>query len=160
MYAEGEFSKAFHMWLPVRGFLREETAFLRPDPYVQICDPGAAREVLTFTAYDVVSGSLFRGASYGYTADNKIKPDLAAPKGEVLYEGTGMATAFGAGCAALVFEAAVRQENYVILDTLVIKRLFTASAERDGREYPNREWGYGKLDVYGVFVRTPGRTLS
>ncbi len=160
VYAEGEFSKAFHMWLPVRNFLLEETAFLRPDPYVQICDPGAAREVLTFTAYDVISGSLYTGASYGYTADNKRKPDLAAPKGEVLYEGTGMATAFGAGCAALVFEAAIRQENYVILDTLVIKRLFTASAERDGREYPNREWGYGKLDVYGVFVRTPGRVLT
>ena len=159
VYAEGEFSKAFHMWLPVRPFLREETAFLRPDPYVQICDPGAAREVLTFTAYDVISGSLYRGASYGYTADNRIKPDLAAPKGEILYEGTGMATAFGAGCAALLFEAAIRQENYVILDTLVIKRLFTASAERDGREYPNREWGYGKLDVYGAVTRAPGRTL-
>ncbi len=158
VYAEGEFSKAFHMWLPVRPFLREETAFLRPDPYVQICDPGAAREVLTFTAYDAVSGSLYREASYGYTADNRIKPDLAAPKGEVLYEGTGMATAFGAGCAALVFEAAIRQENYVILDTLVIKRLFTASAERDGRDYPNREWGYGKVDVYGAVVRAPGRT--
>lgn len=158
VYAEGEFSKAFHMWLPVRPFLREETAFLRPDPYVQICDPGAAGEVLTFTAYDVIDGSLYREASYGYTADNRIKPDLAAPKGEVLYEGTGMATAFGAGCATLLFEEAIRQENYVILDTLVIKRLFTASAERDGREYPNREWGYGKLDVYGVFVRSPGRT--
>lgn len=158
VYAEGEFSKAFHMWLPVRPFLREETAFLRPEPYIQICDPGAAREVLTFTAYDVINGSLYREASYGYTADNRIKPDLAAPKGEVLYAGTGMATAFGAGCAALVFEAAIRQENYVILDTLVIKRLFTASAERDGRDYPNREWGYGKLDVYGVFVRAPGRT--
>ncbi|MBR2408591.1 MAG: S8 family peptidase [Lachnospiraceae bacterium] len=160
VYAEGEFSKAFHMWLPIRAFLREETAFLRPDPYVQICDPGAAREVLTFTAYDAVSGSLYREASYGYTEDNRIKPDLAAPKGEVLYEGTGMATAFGAGCAALVFEEAIRQENYVILDTLVIKRLFTASAERNGRDYPNREWGYGKLDVYGVFVRTPGRALT
>ncbi len=160
VYAEGEFSKAFHMWLPMRGFLREETAFLRPDPYVQICDPGAAREVLTFTAYDVVSGSLYTEASYGYTADNRIKPDLAAPKGEVLYEGTGMATAFGAGCAALVFEAAIREEAYVILDTLVLKRLFTASAERDGRDYPNREWGYGKLDVYGVFVRAPGRAFS
>ena len=159
VYAEGEFSKDFHMWLPMRRFIREETAFLRPDPYVQICDPGVAREVLTFTAYDVISGGLYRGVSYGYTADNRIKPDLAAPKGEVLYEGTGMATAFGAGCAALVFEAAIRQENYVILDTLVIKRLFTASATRDGRDYPNREWGYGKLDVYGVFTRTPGRTF-
>lgn len=160
VYAEGEFSKAFHMWLPVRPFLREETAFLRPDPYTQICDPGAAREVLTFTAYDVDSDALYTQASYGYTADNRIKPDLAAPKGEILYEGTGLATAFGAGCAALVFEAAIREEAYVILDTLVMKRLFTASAERDGREYPNREWGYGKLDVYGVFVRTPGRVLS
>jgi hypothetical protein len=115
--------------------------------------------VLTFTAYDVVSGSLHTEASYGYTADNRIKPDLAAPKGEVLYAGTGMATAFGTGCAALVFEAAIREEAYVILDTLVLKRLFTASAERDGRDYPNREWGYGKLDVYGVFVRTPGRGI-
>lgn len=159
VYAEGEFSKSFHMWLPVHPFLREETAFLRPDPYVQICDPGAAGEVLTFTAYDAVSGSLFAGASYGYTADSRIKPDLAAPKGEVLYEGTGMATAFGAGCAALVFEEAIREENYVILDTLVIKRLFTASADRDGRDYPNREWGYGKLDVYGAVTRAPGRTL-
>lgn len=159
VYAEGEFSRAFHMWLPVRGFLREETVFLRPDPYVQICDPGAAREVLTFTAYDVISGGLYTQASYGYTADNRIKPDLAAPKGEVLYAGTGMATAFGAGCAALAFEAAIREEAYVILDTLVLKRLFTASANRDGRDYPNREWGYGKLDVYGVFVRTPGRGI-
>ena len=160
VYAEGEFSKSFHMWLPVSPFLREETAFLRPDPYVQICDPGAAREALTFTAYDAVSGSLYTEASYGYTADNRIKPDLAAPKGEVRFAGTGMATAFGAGCAALVFEEAIREEAYVILDTLVLKRLFTASARRDGRDYPNREWGYGTLDVYGVFVRAPGRVLT
>ncbi len=159
VYCEGEFSRAFHMWLPVRPFLPGETSFLRPDPYVQICDPGAAGEVLTFTAYDAVSGSLYTNASYGYTADNKIKPDLAAPKGELLFEGTGMATAFGTGCAALLFEAAIREESYVILDTLVIKRLFTASAARDGRGYPNREWGYGKLDVYGVFTRAPGRNL-
>ena len=159
MYCEGEFSRTFHMWLPVTSFLPGETAFLRPDPYVQICDPGAAKETLTFTAYDAVSGTLYRGASYGYTADNRIKPDLAAPKGEFLYEGTGMATAFGAGCAALLFEAAIREEAYVILDTQVTKRLFTASAARDGRGYPNREWGYGKLDVYGAITRAPGRTL-
>ena len=160
VYCEGEFSRAFHMWMPIRAFLPGETSFLRPDPYVQICDPGAAGQVLTFTAYDAVSGALYTNASYGYTADNQIKPDLAAPKGELLYEGTGMATAFGAGCAALLFEAAIREEAYVILDTLVIKRLFIASAQRDGRGYPNREWGYGKLDVYGVFTRTPGRTFA
>lgn len=157
VYAEGEFSRSFHMWLPVSPFLAGEAFFLRPDPYVLICDPGAAREVLTFTAYDVISGALYPQASYGYTADNRVKPDIAAPQGEVLYAGTGLAASFGAGSAALVFEAAIRNASYTILDTLVIKRLFIAAAERDGREYPNREWGYGKLDVYGVFVRTPGR---
>lgn len=145
------------MWLPVSPFLTGEAFFLRPDPYVLICDPGAAREVLTFTAYDVISGALYPQASYGYTADNRVKPDIAAPQGEVLYAGTGLAASFGAGSAALVFEAAIGNASYTILDTLVIKRLFIAAAERDGREYPNREWGYGKLDVYGVFVRTPGR---
>lgn len=160
VYAEGEFSKSFHMWLPVTPFLHGETAFLRPNPYVLICDPGAAEEVLTFTAYDVIRDALLPQVSYGYTADNRVKPDLAAPKGELRYEGTGMATAFGTGSAALVFEAAIRNASYVILDTQLIKRLFRASAKRDGREYPNREWGYGKLDVYGVFVRTPGRTIG
>lgn len=160
VYAEGEFSKSFHMWLPVTTFLHGETAFLRPNPYVLICDPGAAEEVLTFTAYDVIRDALLPQVSYGYTADNRVKPDLAAPKGELRYEGTGMATAFGTGSAALVFEAAIRNASYVILDTQLIKRLFIASAKRDGREYPNREWGYGKLDVYGVFVRTPGRTIG
>lgn len=157
VYAEGEFSKEYHMWLPITSFLSAENAFLRPDPYVQICDPGAAGEVLTFTAYDVIGDTLHPQASYGYTADNRIKPDLAAPQGEELYAGTGMATAFGAGSAALLFEAAIQRAEYVILDTLVIKRLFIAAAERDRREYPNREWGYGRLDVYGVFVRAPGR---
>ncbi len=157
VYAEGEFSGAFHMWLPITPFLSAETGFLRPDPYVLICDPGAAREVLTFTAYNVVNGALYPSASYGYTADDRVKPDLAAPKGEELYEGTGMAAAFGAGSAALLFESAMLRTEYNILDTLVIKRLFIAGAERDGMKYPNRGWGYGKLDVYGVFLRTPGR---
>jgi hypothetical protein len=157
VYGEGEFSKEYHLWLPVRPFLTEDTKFLRPEPYMQICDPGAAAELLTFTAYDVLTEALAVTTSYGYTADNRIKPELAAPKGEILFEGTGMATAFGAGCAALLFEAAERIASYRILDTAVIKRLLIATAERRGRSYPNREWGYGILNVYEAFLRTPGR---
>lgn len=157
VYGEGEFSGVYNIWLPITPFLSAEVTFLRPDPYVLICDPGAAREVLTFTAYDVIRDALYTSASYGYTADGRIKPDIAAPQGGGLYVGTGMAAAFGAGSAALVFEAAIRREGYIILDTMVIRRLFIAGAERDTMEYPNRGWGYGKLDVYGAFIRTPGR---
>lgn len=157
VYAEGEFSGAYHMWLPITPFLSAETVFLRPDPYVLICDPGAAREVLTFTAYDVIRDALSTSASYGYTADGRIKPDLAVPQGEELYAGTGMAAAFAAGSAALVFESAIQRADYSILDTQVMKRLFIGGAKRSGMEYPNRGWGYGKLDAYGVFIRMPGR---
>lgn len=157
VYAEGDFSKAFHMWLPIAPFLSGNTRFLSPDPYILICDPGAAREVLTVAAYDAVSGALTPGSSFGYTADGTVKPEIAAPQGTDLFIGTGLAAAFSGGCAALVFEAAARRAGYFIIDTLVIKRLFLSTAKRERNVYPNREWGYGKLDLYGVFVRNPGR---
>lgn len=157
VYGEGDFSGEFHMWLPIQPFLKGQTRFLSSNPYTQICDPGAADEVLTFTAYDVVSGALNLASSFGYTADGRIKPDVAAPQGEAGIAGTGLAAAFAGGCAALVFEAAARRAGYFIIDTQVVKRLFITTAEKDRMEYPNREWGYGKLDLYSAFVRSPGR---
>ena len=157
VYAEGDFSGAFHMWLPIAPFLTAETRFLRPDPYQLICDPGAAREVLTVTAYDAVSGALNPNASFGYTTDGTIKPEIAAPQGTDRFFGTGLATAFAGGSAALIFEATAKRAGYFILDTQVVKRLLISTAVRERDVYPNREWGYGKLDLYGVFVRSPGR---
>lgn len=158
VYWEGEFSGGYHMWLPLAPFLQSDTAFLRPNPYQLICDPGAAAGAITLTAYDASDGVLNLNASYGYTVDGRIKPDVAAPEGEAGFEGSGMAAAFAAGCTALLYEATLRRADAFILDTQVIKQLLTATAERGGGEYPNREWGYGKLNLYHVFLNTPGRT--
>ena len=157
VYAEGEFQRTFHLWLPIEPFLTGDTRFLRPDPYTLICDPGAAKEVLTLAAYDAVSGALNLNSSFGYTADGTIKPDVAAPSGTDRFSGTGLAASFAGGCAALFMEAVLKQTGAAFVDTQIVKRLFTATAVRDRGEYPNREWGYGKLDLYGVFVRSPGR---
>ena len=37
-------------------------------------------------------------------------------------------------------------------DSIQLKNLLILGTQRtDGREYPNREWGYGTLDLYQTF---------
>ena len=69
----------FHIWLPMQGFLTEDTGFLRPDPDITITDPGNAPLLLTVSTYNHVTGILYIHSSRGFTATGQIKPDLAAP---------------------------------------------------------------------------------
>ena len=72
-------SGQFHIWLPMQGFLTEDTGFLRPDPDITITDPGNAPLLLTVSTYNHVTGILYIHSSRGFTATGQIKPDLAAP---------------------------------------------------------------------------------
>ena len=72
-------SGQFHIWLPMQGFLAEDTGFLRPDPDITITDPGNAPLLLTVSTYNHVTGILYIHSSRGFTATGQIKPDLAAP---------------------------------------------------------------------------------
>ena len=76
--------ETFHIWLPVRGFISDETYFLRPDPDTIITDPGNARYPITVTAYDHTKNSIYIHASRGYSLSGRIKPDLAAPGVNIL----------------------------------------------------------------------------
>lgn len=83
VYAEGNLENTFHMWLPVTGFISDETYFLRPDPDTTVTEPGNAEGVLTFSGYDARNGSIWYDSGRGYTRNGRIKPDLAAPAVEV-----------------------------------------------------------------------------
>lgn len=48
-------SGQFHIWLPMQGFLTEDTGFLRPDPDITITDPGNAPLLLTVSTYNHVT---------------------------------------------------------------------------------------------------------
>lgn len=63
----------FHIWLPMQGFLTEDTGFLRPDPDITITDPGNAPLLLTVSTYNHVTGSLYIHSSRGFTATGQIK---------------------------------------------------------------------------------------
>jgi len=162
VYGQGDLATGFHIWLPMGDFLSENTYFIQPDVYTTIIDPGTAAIPITVTAYNPVNGTLFVNASRGYTRSNTIKPELAAPGvnyrapnvlGEyVNYTGTGVASAHTVGIIALALEWGVVKGNQPNMDTVEIKNYFIRGATRSNNlTYPNRDWGYGMLNIYNTF---------
>ena len=156
--------ETFHIWLPVRGFITDETYFLRPDPDTIITDPGNARYPITVTAYDHTKNSIYIHASRGYSLSGQIKPDLAAPGVNILgasvsgrrltrMSGTSVSAAHLAGAAAILLNWGVLNANYPYLNTPVLKSIFVRGAQRNpALTYPNREFGYGTLNLYEAFL--------
>ena len=156
--------ETFHIWLPVRGFISDETYFLRPDPDTIITDPGNARYPITVTAYDHTKNGIYIHASRGYSLSGRIKPDLAAPGVNILgasvsgrrltrMSGTSVSAAHLAGAAAILLNWGVLNANYPYLNTPVLKSIFVRGAQRNpALTYPNREFGYGTLNLYEAFL--------
>ena len=154
-----------HLWLPVRGFITDETYFLRPNPDTIITDPGNAQYPITVTAYDHTRNSIYIHASRGYSRSGQIKPDLAAPGVNILgasssgrrltrMSGTSVSAAHLAGAAAILLSWGILDGNYPYLNTPVLKSIFIRGAQRNpALTYPNREFGYGTLDLYEAFLR-------
>lgn len=156
------------IWLPVREFLGEDTYFLRPDPYVTLTDPSNASRVITVTAYNHRDNSLYLRSGRGYNRAGSVKPDLTAPGvnifgpavrgGYTVRSGSSIAAAHVAGAAALILEYGIVRGNLYSLDTGSIKNYLIRGADRNPEErYPNRLWGYGRLNLYQTFeqIRLP-----
>lgn len=155
----------FHLWLPGREFLSEGTFFLRPDPDTTIMEPGNARAPITLTAYNHETGGIYIHASRGYSRSGQIKPELTAPGVNILgasvsgppfvrMTGTSAAAAHAAGAAASFLSWGVLQGNYPYMNTSVLKTLFIRGAKRNPElPYPNREFGYGTLDLTQSFLQ-------
>ena len=142
----------YDIWLPMEGFLSKDTYFLRPDPDTTICEPGNAINPMTVTAYDHKTETLFFQASRGYSRDGDVKPDFAGPGVDVFGPalngrfrrgtGTSVAAAVAAGCALLLL-------SYRSYYTGVqVKKLLIRGTDRKNIIYPNREWGYGAINIY------------
>ena len=148
------------MWLPLPAFLSGEVFFLRSNPDVTITVPATAAVPMGVGAYDAQTGSLFLDSGRGYTISGQVKPDFVAPGVNVYgpglrnqyirMTGTSVAAAIAAGGSALLLEWAVMREYDTMVNTADIKNYILRGARREDniRRYPNREWGYGILDVY------------
>ena len=154
----------FHIWLPCHGFLSDDTRFLLPDPDTVITEPGNAQLPITVSAYDHTTGGIYIHSSRGYSRSGQIKPELAAPgtgilgsgKGGSLTKktGTSVSAALTSGAAAILLHWGILQRNYPFMNTSVVKTWLIRGAKRNpASSYPNREFGYGTLDLYETFFR-------
>lgn len=162
VYPENVVTGIYNMWLPMVQLTEGNVIFLRSNPDTTLTAPGNARQVITVGGYNAENGSIFADSGRGYTASGEIKPDFAAPavnvfgpglrSNYVTFTGTSAAAAITAGGVAQVMQWALVEQNEPTLSNAGIKNLLIRGARKtDERSYPNREWGYGALDVYGAF---------
>jgi len=159
----GEVSNGvFHMWLPIRAFQTGDTYFLQPEPDVTMTSPSLARNVVSVTAYNYVNNSFYLESGRGFSREGIVKPDFAAPGVNIptLYgnrTGSSLAAAVTAGAMAQFMQWAVVEGNSPLANSQEIKNYFIRGAVRmPGVEYPNREWGYGRLNALGAFEALRG----
>lgn len=147
----------FDLWLPITQFLADETYFLKPDPFITLTDPAYTRRAISVTSYNDENDSLYVNAGRGFSRDEQIKPDIAAPGVNVstilgARNGSGIAAAITAGGVAQILQWAVVEQNDILVDSESVRNYLIRGAVRDESiEYPNREYGYGLLNIEGVF---------
>lgn len=153
----------FHMWLPISNFNVPDVRFVTPNPYTTLTAPSDAESVISVGAYNALNRSLYIHSGRGFTADNGIKPDFTAPGVDVSAPGpansyfpstgTSSAAAITAGACALLTEWGIRREPPLYFSAQQMKiYLIRGCTQSDQLTYPNREWGYGTLNLYETFL--------
>ncbi len=152
----------FDAWLPSGSIISQDTFFLESTPEITVTNPGNTRYTLTVTAYNQFNDSILIDSSRGYTVSGLVVPDLAAPGYQITCPlpgnrygsatGTGAAAVHAAGIVAMYMEWAINRGNYTAITGREISRLMVRGATRSAAIfYPNSIWGYGRINILGVF---------
>lgn len=153
-------SQKFDMWLPIKAFITQETIFLEPNPYDTVVTPSTNEGTLTVGAYNSIQGSNYIPSGRGLTRDLRIKPDIVAtgvnvigPGGQknsyITDSGSGIAAGVTAGAVAQLLEWGMVKKNNTTMNTTAVRSYLMRGANRkDNTDYPNRESGFGSLNLY------------
>lgn len=153
--ADGE----FHIWLPVREFLDGNVYFLEASPDVTLTEPANTDDPITVAYYRGADKSVDINSGRGYTRDKRIKPDFAVPGVQVLgagvngtfvrRSGSSVATGITAGACAMIMEWILNQPIPTRVTTSQVANIIILGAQQNTfSEFPNRQWGYGTMDLY------------
>ena len=162
VYPENAITGAFHIWLPIREETESNITFIRPNPDTTITMPSSARIPITVGGYNGLTDALYPDSGRGYDALGLVKPDFCAPCVEVqgaglrdnfvTYTGTSVGAAITAGGCAQILQWGVVQKNAPGMNSVEVKNTLIRGCRRDENvTYPNRESGFGKLNVYQAF---------
>lgn len=158
VFAEGGYGiTRYDIWLPMERFLEQPVYFLRPNPYRTMTEPSYTQTAIGNTYFDWENGSFAVDSGRGGQTREEFMPALSVAGVDVasvsgLLTGSSVSAALMAGAAALFMEWAIVRQGDVLLSSIEIRNYFIRGAERDDdTEYPNATWGYGKMNVEGVF---------
>lgn len=158
VYAATEVSDArYNMWLPIAGFLRSDTYFLNPDPYTTLTEPAYVQSAMTVSMYNSENNSFYLRSGRGFSRTGQVVPELVAPGVNISTvlgddSGSSLAAALAAGAVADFLQWAVIEQNNETVNSITVNNYFIRGAQRErGITYPSMTWGYGKLDLAGVF---------
>lgn len=156
-------SGRYDIWLPPQKTLPEGTRFLQADPFITLTIPSTARKVTTVSYYGN-NNALIASSGRGFNADDsQINPDIATFGVNILTTqvGGGITTASGssaatgivAGVCALLLEWGIIDRNDISMYSTKVVIYLIHGADRSNPiyKYPNREIGYGNLDLLGTF---------
>lgn len=135
-----------------------QAVFLYPDVYTTVTLPATANRVITVGAYNSITNSQTAFSGRGNTADNRIKPDIAAPGVNIninntAYTGTSFSAPIAAGSCALLMQWGIVMGNDVNMYGERLKAYLRLGAIRDAGNYPNRVLGYGKLCLRNTYSK-------
>ena len=149
----------FHIWMSMQEFLEHNTYFLEANPDYTLTEPASTRGAITTAFYNGTDNSVDINSGRGYTRSNIIKPDFASPGVQVTgasldgrfvkRSGSSIAAGITSGASALIMQWLKEQTKSRSISTSQVANIMILGAEQSVfPEYPNREWGYGTLDVY------------
>ncbi|MCI8372937.1 MAG: S8 family peptidase [Lachnospiraceae bacterium] len=152
----------FHVWLPLSEFIEGSTYFLASNPEMTLTEPSTSIRSIAVSAYDSGNNSILLESGRGFTFTGLIKPYFAAPGVAVpgidldntliRRTGTSGSSALTAGACALLFEWGLVQGNDMTMGVIRLSTILIRGADRNyNRVYPNREWGYGTLNLSNTF---------
>lgn len=157
----------FDAWLPITDFTDQPVYFLQPSPNITLTAPSYTADAITVSTYNSYDNSIYQNSGRGYSRDGRTKPDLAAPGVNITiagnrlgknkriseYTGASLAAAITAGASAQFMQWAVVDGRAPFIRSQEVKNYLIRGAVRDpSNTYPNRIWGYGRLNLYGTFV--------
>lgn len=152
----------FNMWLPITGFLTSEAYFLQSDPFTTLTEPSMAASVICVSTYNDENNSFYIQSGRGFARNGRIRPDIAAPGVNIStihgkQTGSSLSAAITAGGVAQFMQWAVVEQNNQLMESKEVKNYLIRGATRSpDLVYPNREWGYGRLNIMGIFDSLTG----
>ena len=121
-------------------FISENTYFIQPNIFTTVLSPGTTTYPITVTSYNPVNNNLNVNAGRGYTRNNTIKPEIAAPGVNYLapslnhtfqaFTGTSVSAAHTAGVVALILEWGTVRGNERVWILMYLKKSFNSWSQK------------------------------